>query len=197
MLWSWKKRAAELTETIRENAYENGYFLRAFYDDGTKMGSADSDCCKIDLLPQAFSVLSDIPDEEKRKSALDKAYSQLVDEGSGIIKLFSPPFGNHSEKDPGYVKSYPEGVRENGGQYTHGAIWLALAFLRNGDRKRAKKLTEYLSPANRPEIYKNEPYYMSADIYTNPEAYGRGGWSLYTGSAAWYYMLLRELYGEE
>ena len=72
-----------------------------------------------------------------------------------------------------------------------------MAFLRNGDRKTAKRLTEHLSPANRPEIYKNEPYYMSADIYTNPEAYGRGGWSLYTGSAAWYYMLLRELYGEK
>ena len=86
------------------------------------------------------------------------------------------------------------GIRENGGQYTHGAIWLALAYLRSGDRKTAKKLAEFLSPANRPESYKNEPYYMSADVYTNPDAYGRGGWSMYTGSAAWYYMLLRELY---
>ena len=192
-----EKRAAELTAAITESAYENGYFLRAFYDDGTKMGSADSDCCKIDLLTQAFSVLADIPDEEKRKSALDNAYRQLVDEENGIIKLFTPAFSTDSEKDPGYVKSYPEGVRENGGQYTHGAVWLALAFLRNGDRKTAKKLAEILSPANRPAIYRNEPYYMSADIYTNPQAYGRGGWSLYTGSAAWYYMLLRELYGEE
>ncbi len=192
-----EKRAAELSDSITENAYENGYFLRAFYDDGTKMGSKDSDCCKIDLLPQAFSVLSHIPDEEKRKSALDNAYRQLVSEEGGIIKLFTPPFTAESEKDPGYVKSYPEGIRENGGQYTHGAVWLALAFLRNGDKKTAKKLAEYLSPANRPQGYKNEPYYMSADIYTNPHAYGRGGWSLYTGSAAWYYMLLRELFAEE
>ncbi len=192
-----EKRAAELTSVITETGYENGYFLRAFYDDGTKMGSADGDCCKIDLLPQAFSVLADIPDEEKRKSALDNAYRQLVDEENGIVKLFTPAFSQDSEKDPGYVKSYPEGVRENGGQYTHGAIWLALAFLRNGDRKTAKKLAEFLSPANRLEIYKNEPYYMSADVYTNPQAYGRGGWSLYTGSAAWYYILLRELYSEE
>ncbi len=189
-----EKRAAELTTAITENAYENGYFLRAFYDDGTKMGSSDSDCCKIDLLPQAFSVLADIPDGEKRKSALEAAYRQLVDEENGIIKLFTPSFTADSEKDPGYVKSYPTGVRENGGQYTHGAIWLALAYLRNGDKSTAKKLAECLSPANRPESYKNEPYYMSADIYTNPDAYGRGGWSLYTGSAAWYYMLLREIY---
>ena len=189
-----EKRAAELASAITENAYENGYFLRAFYDDGEKMGGKDSDCCRIDLLPQAFAVLADIPDEEKKKSALDNAYNQLVDEKSGIIKLFTPPFSAECVKDPGYVKSYPEGVRENGGQYTHGAIWLALAFLRNGDKKTAKKLAEYLSPAGRPEGYKNEPYYMSADIYTSPDAYGRGGWSLYTGSAAWYYMLLRELY---
>lgn len=189
-----EKRAAELTTAITGNAYENGYFLRAFYDDGTKMGSQDSDSCKIDLLPQAFSVLADIPDSEKQNSALEAAHRELVDEENGIIKLFTPPFNAESAKDPGYVKSYPEGIRENGGQYTHGAIWLALAYLRNGDRQTAKKLAEYLSPANRPESYKNEPYYMSADIYTNPDAFGRGGWSLYTGSAAWYYMLLRELY---
>ncbi len=189
-----EKRAAQLTCAITENGWENGYFLRAFYDDGTKMGGKDSECCKIDLLPQAFSVLADIPDEEKKKSALSNAYRQLVDEQSGIIKLFSPPFSEDSPDDPGYVKSYPIGIRENGGQYTHGAIWLALAYLRSGDSKTAKKLAEFLSPANRPESYKNEPYYMSADVYTNPDAYGRGGWSMYTGSAAWYYMLLRELY---
>ncbi len=192
-----EKRGAELNTAITENAYENGYFLRAFYDDGKKMGSPDSDCCKIDLLPQAFSVLSDIPDKEKRDSALIHAYESLVDEKSGIIKLFTPAFTTNCPDDPGYVKSYPEGVRENGGQYTHGAIWLALAFLRNGDKQKAKKLTEMLSPINRGEAYKNEPYYMSADVYTNPLAYGRGGWSIYTGSAAWYYMLLGEMFGKE
>ncbi len=192
-----EKRAAELTAAITENAYENGYFLRAFYDDGKKMGSTESDCCKIDLLPQAFAVLSDIPDEEKRNSALKAAYNALVDEERRIIKLFTPAFtAEATNDDPGYVKSYPEGVRENGGQYTHGAIWLALAFLRNGDKDTAKKLTDLLNPAKQLNAYKNEPYYMTADIYTNPEAYGRGGWSLYTGSAAWYFMLLGELYGK-
>lgn len=189
-----EKRASELTSSITENGFENGYFLRAFYDDDEKMGEKDSCCCKIDLLPQAFSVLADIPHEDKRKSALEEAYRQLVDEKNGIIKLFSPPFTEDCPKDPGYVKSYPEGIRENGGQYTHGAIWLAMAFLKNGDKETAKRLAEYLCPANRPENYKNEPYYMSADIYTHPDAYGRGGWSVYTGSAAWYYMLLMELY---
>lgn len=192
-----EKRAADLTTAITEKCYENGYFLRAFYDDGSKMGSADSDCCKIDLLPQAFSVLAAIPDEEKCTSALHAAYNSLVDEEKGIIKLFSPAFSDKTDADPGYVKSYPEGVRENGGQYTHGAIWLALAFLRNGDKETAKKLTAFLNPAGRGSEYKNEPYFMTADIYTNPDAYGRGGWSLYTGSAGWYFLLLRELYGEK
>ncbi len=192
-----EKRGAELTSAITENAYENGYFLRAFYDDGTKMGSRENECCQIDLLPQAFSVLADIPDKEKRDSALIHTYEQLVDENSRIIKLFTPAFTNNCNTDPGYVKSYPEGVRENGGQYTHGAIWLALAFLRNGDKQTAKKLADMLNPSKRGEMYKNEPYYMSADIYTNPLAFGRGGWSIYTGSAAWYFMLLREIYGEK
>ena len=192
-----EKRAAELTTTITEKCFENGYFLRAFYDDGEKMGSAENDCCKIDLLPQAFSVLAAIPDEEKRASALKMAYNSLVDEEKGIIKLFSPAFSDKTDRDPGYVKSYPVGVRENGGQYTHGAIWLALAFLRNGDKETAKKLTTFLSPANRGSEYKNEPYFMTADICTNPDAYGRGGWSLYTGSAGWYFLLLRELYGDK
>ncbi len=192
-----EKRAADLTDAIMEKCFENGYFLRAFYDDGRKMGSADSDCCKIDLLPQAFSVLAALPDEEKRTSALNAAYNSLVDEENGIIKLFSPAFSEQTKDDPGYVKSYPAGVRENGGQYTHGAIWLALAFLRNGDKETAKKLTAFLSPAGRGREYKNEPYFMTADIYTNPDAYGRGGWSMYTGSAGWYFLLLRELYGEK
>ncbi len=192
-----EKRAAELTATITESCFENGYFIRALYDDGRKMGSAESECCKIDLLPQAFSVLSDIPDKDKRNSALDEAYKMLVDEEKRIIKLFTPAFSAEAtDDDPGYVKSYPVGVRENGGQYTHGAIWLALAFLRNGDTETAKRLAEFLNPNRRGEEFKNEPYYMTADIYTNPEAYGRGGWSIYTGSAGWYYLLLDELYGK-
>lgn len=189
-----EKRGAELTRAIEENAFENGYYLRAFYDNGEKLGAAGNRYCQIDLLPQAFAALANLPDKEKVKSALDTAYARLVDEKNRVIKLFDPPFGEAvaENEDAGYVKSYPVGVRENGGQYTHAAVWLALAFLRFGDREKAKKLTEILSPCNRAEIFGNEPYYMTADIYTNPQAYGRGGWSIYTGAAGWYYLLLGE-----
>lgn len=194
-----EKRGAELTRAIEENAFENGYYLRAFFDSGEKLGGKDSRYCKIDLLPQAFSALAKLPDREKTRSALETAYARLVDEKNGIIKLFDPAFGEEiaPETDPGYVKSYPEGVRENGGQYTHAAVWLALAFLRFGDRAKAKKLAEMLSPCAKGDNFGNEPYYMTADIYTNPQAYGRGGWSIYTGAAGWYYTLLGELYNGE
>lgn len=160
------------------------------------MGARESRYCKIDLLPQAFSVLADLPDREKRDSALKNAYRELVDEQNRLIKLFAPAFEQDGEQDPGYVKSYPAGVRENGGQYTHAAVWLALAFLRSGDKVTAKRLADFLNPAKRGEAFRNEPYYMTADIYTNPSALGRGGWSIYTGAAAWYYLLLKELYAE-
>ena len=190
-----EKRASMLSAAIDDCAFENGYYLRAFYDNGDKMGAAGNECCRIDLLPQAFAELSGLPDAERRRSALKAALDALYDEKSGIIRLFDPPYHPNSKEDPGYVRGYPQGIRENGGQYTHAAVWLALAFLRSGDRDTAEKLALALSPADRTPGYKNEPYYLSADIYTNPECYGRGGWSMYTGSAAWYYRLLGELYG--
>ncbi len=190
-----EKRASSLTAAADDSAFENGYYLRAFYDNGNKMGAAGNECCCIDLLPQAFAVLAGLPDRQRSASALKAALDKLYDEKNGIIKLFDPPYYPESNEDPGYVRGYPEGIRENGGQYTHAAVWLALAFLRSGDRKTAEKLALALCPAERNSAYRNEPYFMSADIYTNPECYGRGGWSMYTGSAAWYYRLLGELYG--
>ncbi len=190
-----EKRASALSASVEDTAFENGYYLRAFYDNGAKMGAAENECCKIDLLPQAFAELAGLPDKEKRRSALKSALDKLYDEEHGIIKLFDPPYSADSAEDPGYVRGYPGGIRENGGQYTHAAVWLALAFLRSGDRETAEKLAKALDPASRGGEYKNEPYYLSADIYTAPECLGRGGWSLYTGSAAWYYRLLGELYG--
>lgn len=191
-----EKRAASLSAACEDEAFENGYYLRAFYDDGRKMGAKGNECCEIDLLPQAFAELAGLPDREKRASALKTALEKLYDPKTGIIRLFTPPYSENSAEDPGYVRGYPEGIRENGGQYTHAAVWLALAFLRSGDRKTAELLTNALNPAERGSAYKNEPYFMSADIYTNPECIGRGGWSMYTGSAAWYYRLLGELYGD-
>ncbi len=192
-----EKRGAELSEVIERECFENGYYLRAFYDNGEKMGSEEAEFCKLDILPQAFSELSALPDKEKRSLALKKALETAVDESGRIIRLFTPSFGEKAMEETGYVAAYPMGIRENGGQYTHGAIWLALAFLRSGDRKTAERLTALLNPSERGEEYKNEPYYLSADIYTNPECKGRGGWSLYTGSAGWYYILLKELYGQK
>ncbi len=191
-----EKRAASLSAAIEDEAFENGYYIRAFYDDGRKMGAKGNECCEIDLLPQAFAELAELPDTKKRRSALKAAYDRLFDPERNLISLFAPPFSEDSAEDPGYVRGYPEGTRENGGQYTHAAIWLALAFLHSGDRQTALRLAEALSPNDRGSVYKNEPYFMSADIYTNPECPGRGGWSIYTGSAAWYYRLLGELFGE-
>ncbi len=192
-----EKRGAELSEVIERDCFENGYYLRAFYDNGEKMGSCEAEACKLDILPQAFSELSALPDKEKRSLALKKAVEASVDGSSRLIRLFAPAFGEEAMEETGYVAAYPMGIRENGGQYTHGAIWLALALLRSGDRETAERLTALLNPSERGGEYKNEPYYLSADIYTNPECKGRGGWSLYTGSAGWYYILLRELYGEK
>lgn len=193
-----EKQAAELSADIEKNAFADGQYLRAFYADGSEMGAEGAECCAVDLLPQAFAELAALPDGEKRRSALIAAAESLTDSKSRLIKLFSPPFSEGKRyPETGYVTDYPEGVRENGAQYTHAAVWYALALLHSGDRKDAEKYASWLSPAERGENFMNEPYYMTADIYTNAECRGRGGWSLYTGAAGWYYTLLRELYGKE
>ena len=194
-----ENRAVRLIGAIEETAWDGEYYLRAFYDDGSPMGGKSCESCKIDLLPQAFATLCGLPDKERNKTALKSAIAQLVDEEKGIIKLFSPPFekgkGSH---DPGYVSSYPPGVRENGGQYTHAAIWLCLACFKAGLKEEGWRLMKMLSPASRAAHFGNEPYAMTADIYTNPNCYGRGGWSLYTGAAGWYWKCVLEgLFGVE
>ena len=194
-----EKRAAELLKSVDTHAWDGEHYLRAFYDDGTKMGGRECERCKIDLLPQAFAVLAGLPDSERVETAIDSALRELYDPDNRIVKLFTPPFDRNSgsKVDPGYVMSYPVGVRENGGQYTHAAVWLALACYRLGRKSKAHELMNAISPANRAKEYKVEPYYLAADVYSNPKAYGRGGWSLYTGSAGWYYKVLHEMYGEE
>lgn len=187
------ERVERLEKAIDEAAWDGEYYLRAFFDNGDKMGGKDCSMCRIDLLPQAFAALADLPRKDRIKTALNSAYEQLCDIENGIVRLFYPPFSEKGlENDPGYVKSYPEGVRENGGQYTHAAVWLAMAFYRVGDAEKGEKLLEILNPANRNDRFKNEPYFMTADIYTNPSAFGRGGWSVYTGAAGWYYRLILE-----
>ena len=194
-------KAQELRENIDRHAYDGDWYLRAFYDNGEKMGGAESAECSIDSLTQSFSVLCGMPDAGRVQSAMESALSRLVDYKNGLIKLFDPPF-SESANPVGYVISYPKGVRENGGQYTHGILWLVMAVLRMGDTDKAYKLLSMLNPAQKcadpamAEIYTAEPYYIAADVYTNPRETGRGGWSIYTGAAGWFYRIaVEELLG--
>lgn len=187
-----KKRITEQKKTIQAVAWDNEHYLRAFYDNGEPMGGNNNDMCKVDLLPQAFCVLAQLPDVTRSITAVNYALSQLFDAKNGIIKLFDPAFTEGGKQRPGYVASYPQGVRENGGQYTHGAIWFIIACYELGYVELGYELVEAINPAQKGEVFKNEPYYLSADVYTNPHCYGRGGWSLYTGAASWYYKCLLE-----
>ena len=188
-----EKRVAELCVAIEENGWDGEWYLRAFYDNGEKMGSKDSDACHIDLLPQAFAALCGLPDTARAVAASNAAWNELVDRKNGIIKLFTPPFAEEkTQQRPGYVMAYPEGVRENGGQYTHAAVWYCLSCFKLGQNKRAFQLLNMLDPAAKTSRFGREPYFMTADIYTNPSCYGRGGWSMYTGAAAWYWKCVFE-----
>ena len=188
-----EKRVAELCVSIEENGWDGDWYLRAFYDDGGKMGGRDGDACRIDLLPQAFAALCGLPDTARSVAASNAAWNELVDRKNGIIKLFTPPFAEEkTHRRPGYVMSYPEGVRENGGQYTHAAVWYCLSCFKLGQSKRAFQLLNMLDPAAKTSRFGREPYFMTADIYTNPSCYGRGGWSMYTGAAAWYWKCIFE-----
>ena len=192
-----KDNAALLRGAVDEHCFDGGWYLRAFYDDGTKMGSAQNDECRIDSLPQSFAVFAGMPDKERVNTALENACTHLVDAEKGIVRLFTPSF-NKGMQNPGYVKAYPPGIRENGGQYTHAAIWLAQALLKAGMTEKGYELLGLINPANKykeqrtAEMYQLEPYYLAADVYTNPCAYGRGGWSIYTGAAGWYYRTVVE-----
>lgn len=187
----------ELKSAVEASCWDGEWYLRAFFDSGEPMGSKDNEECKIDSLSQSFAELAKLPDKNRREIALQSAYDKLVDRKNGIIKLFMPPFSGKN-RTVGYVSSYPQGVRENGGQYTHGAIWLCIAMLESGRADEGYELIRMLNPANRypggtvESHFNNEPYYLSADIYTNPQCYGRGGWSIYTGAAGWYYRAIFE-----
>lgn len=185
-----------LRKAIDREAWNGSYYLRAFYDDGSEMGGKNSDGCKIDILPQAFSALCDMPDKERVNKALDSAVSHLVDKENGIIRLFSPAFTGDESHNPGYVSSYPEGVRENGGQYTHAAVWFCLALIREGRTDEGYRLLRMITPALKDETYEKEPYALAGDVSGNEYSSGRGGWSLYTGAAGWYYYTaVREILG--
>ncbi|MCC7029105.1 MAG: cyclic beta 1-2 glucan synthetase [Chitinophagaceae bacterium] len=189
--------AALLKSNIRQHGWDGQWYRRAYFDDGTPLGSHTNEECKIDSIAQSWSVLSKAGDENKIHVALHSAENYLVKKDSGLIQLFDPPF-DHSALNPGYIKGYVPGVRENGGQYTHAAIWLVMAFAAVGDTQKTWALLQMINPLNRgdtPEkirVYKTEPYVMAADVYAEPLHKGQGGWTWYTGSAGWMYQLMLE-----
>ena len=190
-----------LRAAIEEQGWDGTWYLRAYADDGTKLGSRGGDCCRIDLICQAWSVLAGL-DAKRSRSAMDAAWNQLADERLGVIQLLTPPFDGRNF-DPGYIAAYPPGVRENGAQYTHAACWMLLALIHQGDAARAHEALHMLLPVNHAldrraaDVYRVEPYVMAADIYTGDENAGRGGWSWYTGSSAWMLMAILALLGYE
>ena len=188
------EQAAELLGNIETNAWDGAWYRRAYFDDGTPLGSAQNDECQIDSISQSWSVISGGGDAMRARQAMAAVDKRLVQRDAQLIQLLDPPF-DKSTLEPGYIKGYVPGVRENGGQYTHAAIWTATAFAMQGDTEKAWELFAMLNPINRgsqpDEIarYKVEPYVMSADIYGVPPHTGRGGWTWYTGAAGWMYRL--------
>ncbi len=189
--------AAKLRAQIREQAWDGAWYRRAYFDDGSPLGSASNAECQIDSLPQSWSVLSGAGDPDRSRQSLAALDQRLVDRGLRLIKLFDPPF-DHSPLEPGYVKGYVPGVRENGGQYTHAAVWAVMAFAAAGETARAWELFDIINPVRHGSdtaaiaTYMVEPYVVAADVYTNPQHAGRGGWTWYTGSAGWMYRLIVE-----
>jgi cellobiose phosphorylase len=188
---------ARLKGKIEEHGWDGAWYRRAYCDDGTPLGSESSPECQIDSISQSWSVLSGVAPRERATAALESVARRLVRSDARLIQLLDPPF-DRSSLDPGYIKGYVPGVRENGGQYTHGAIWTVMAFAALGDTKRAWELFTLINPvthAATPEsaaLYRVEPYVVAADVYAVPPHTGRGGWTWYTGSAGWMYRLITE-----
>jgi cellobiose phosphorylase len=192
-----QEEAARLRVNIEEHAWDGEWYRRAFFDDGSPLGSASNPECRIDSIAQSWSVLSGAGDAERSRTAMEAVDKLLVRREHGLVQLLDPPF-DKSDLDPGYIKGYVPGVRENGGQYTHAAVWTAMAFAALGDSTRAWDLLAMINPINHSrspeeiETYKGEPYVAAADVYAAPQHIGRGGWTWYTGSAGWMYRLIVE-----
>jgi cellobiose phosphorylase len=190
-------QAARLTANIERHAWDGEWYRRAYFDSGEPLGSASNLECQIDSIPQSWSVLSGAGDPKRTRQAMQAVNDHLVRRENALIQLFDPPF-DKSPLDPGYIKGYVPGVRENGGQYTHAAIWTVMAFAALGDKRRAWELIGLISPLSHgstPEgiaTYKVEPYVVAADVYAVAPHIGRGGWTWYTGSASWMYRLIVE-----
>jgi cyclic beta-1,2-glucan synthetase len=185
------KRTA-LIRRIESAAWDGEWYIRAFFDDGTPLGSSINEEATIDSLPQSWACISGAADADRAGRAMESAWRRLVLEEEEMVLLFEPPF-DKTEPSPGYIRGYPPGVRENGGQYTHAALWFAIALARRGDGERAAKVLRLLNPiehagnSDATWRYGTEPYVLAADVYNLPGRVGQGGWSWYTGSASWMY----------
>ena len=191
------EQARQLRQKLDQEAWDGAWYRRAWFDDGTPLGSSSNAECQIDSLPQSWAVLSGAGDPARARQAMQAVDDRLIHRGPGLIQLFDPPF-DRSPLNPGYIKGYFPGVRENGGQYTHGAVWTIMAFALLGDTDRAWELFALINPVHHgatPDqiaVYKVEPYVVAGDVYAVAPHTGRGGWTWYTGSAGWMYRLLLE-----
>jgi cyclic beta-1,2-glucan synthetase len=186
----WLKHAAELASALEQEAWDGDWYRRAWFDDGSPLGSAANDECKIDSIAQSWAVISGAARPERATRAMAAAEDMLLRTNEQLALLFTPPFDN-TLLEPGYIKAYPPGVRENGGQYSHAAMWSVIALTTLGEGDKAGALFALLNPINHArtptevERYKVEPYVVAADVYAMPPHVGRGGWTWYTGSAGW------------
>ena len=191
---AYREQATALQEALERNGWDGQWYLRAFYDDGSPLGSSQNAECQIDAIAQSWAVLSRAGDPDRSAQAMDAVLQRLVRADDRLLLLFTPPF-DKTPRDPGYIKGYLPGIRENGGQYTHAAVWTTWAFAELGRTETAESLFRLLNPiyhADTPaavERYKVEPYVVAADVYGVAPHTGRGGWTWYTGSAAWMYRL--------
>ncbi len=197
MVQRCRSEAESLRDRISAQAWDGHWWLRAFFDNGDPLGSAANTECRIDSLPQSWSILSGAGDSSRNLVAMQAVEHYLVKPESGLIQLFDPPF-DKTEHDPGYIRGYVPGVRENGGQYTHAAVWATMAMAALGEGEKAWAWLNLINPilhTSTPErmaVYKTEPYVLAGDVYSRPPYTGRGGWTWYTGSAGWMYQCILE-----
>ena len=188
---------SRIRQALEQHGWDGAWYRRAYFDDGTPLGSKDNTECLIDSISQSWAVLSGAGDLERSRQAMNSVYERLVRREEGLVQLLDPPFDS-STLDPGYIRGYVPGVRENGGQYTHGAVWAAMAFAALGERERAWELLRLINPVNHTLSqhdvmrYRVEPYVVAADVYAMAPHTGRAGWSWYTGSSGWMYRLILE-----
>jgi len=183
---------AQLKDNLNKKTWDGEYYLRAFFDNGDKLGSSENTECKIDLISQSFSIISGVAPKDRAEQVLNSVEEKLVDHDMNIVKLLTPPF-DKTLNNPGYIMNYSKGIRENGGQYTHAVAWYLMALIKMGYYDKAYEYFQMINPTSRTinqeqvNTYAVEPYVIAADIYSSLDFPARGGWTWYTGSAGWFY----------